>query len=373
VPAQRTQPIAIARSCATCGEAACFRHEHRAEPDPAGEPDLGRCAFLVDENWPELQEYVGHTHRPGDVLGLPLDGARWRLPRYHWRRRGFAQVGVAPLQTLRRAIAVRRAPAQGAARRDAEQIGAQRIAARLSRLLTPDVTKVVVAQSLLPFLWREGHLGGREVDVLMTRLPMGELHARLDRALAAHPERPTLGDFRAPRELVDAEAEALAYASRIITPHAEIAALYADKAITLGWRRPAVRPMVRPGPAPRRIAFPGPTVARKGAYEMRAAARALDLEVVRLGSELEGPGFWDGIKTRRIDAPGAPGQWLEEVAAVVQPAIAEDRPRHLLTALAAGVPVIATDACGLAAQSGLTIVPASDFGALVEALRTRLS
>jgi hypothetical protein len=371
-PTQRAQPIALARSCATCGETACFRHEHRAEPDPAGDPDLGRCAFLVDENWPELQEYVGHMHRSGDVLGLPLDGARWRLPRYRWQRPGFAQVGAAPLQTLRRAIAVRRAPAQGSARREAEQIGAQRIAARLSRLLTPDVTKVVVAQSLLPFLWREGHLGGREVDVLMTRLPMAELHARLDRALAAHPERPTLGDFRAPRELVNAETEALAYASRIITPHAEIAALYADKAITLGWRRPAVRPMVRRGPAPRRIAFPGPTVARKGAYEVRAAARALDLEVVRLGSELEGPGFWDGTKTRRIDAPGAPGQWLDGVAVVVQPAIAEDHPRHLLTALAAGVPVIATAACGLAPQSGLTIVPAGDPGALIEALRARL-
>jgi hypothetical protein len=255
----------------------------------------------------------------------------------------------------------------------AEQTGAQRIAARLSRLLTPEVTKVIVAQSLLPFPWREGHLGGREVDVLMTRLPMGELHARLDRALAAHPERSTLGDFRAAQELVNAEAEALAYASRIITPHAEIAGLYPDKAITLAWRRPPLRPAVRPGPAARRTAFPGPTVARKGAYEVREAARALDLEVVRLGSELEGPGFWDGVKTRNIDARSDARQWLEEVAVVVQPAIAEDRPRHLLTALAAGVPVIATPACGLAAQPGLTIVPPDDLGALVEALRARLS
>jgi hypothetical protein len=41
--------------------------------------------------------------------------------------------------------------------------------------------------------------------------------------------------------------------------------------------------------------------------------------------------------------------------------------------LAAGVPVIATAACGLAAQSGLTMVPAGDPGALIEALRARLS
>jgi glycosyltransferase involved in cell wall biosynthesis len=207
----------------------------------------------------------------------------------------------------------------------------------------------------------------------MTRLPMGELHARLDRALAAHPERSTLGDFRAPQELVHAEAEALAYASRIITPHAEIADLYPDKAIALGWRRPPVRQTVRTASAARRIAFPGPTVARKGAYEVREAARALDLEVVRLGSELEGPGFWDGVKIRNIDTPKDAGQWLDAVAVVVQPAIAEDRPRHLLTALAAGVPVIATAACGIAAQPGLTIVPADDPGALIGALRARLS
>jgi VanW like protein len=368
-PGEQAYPAAVARSCATCGETGCFRHEHRNPLADEG----GRCAFLVDENWPEFQEYVGRAHRPGDAFGLPLDGATWRLARYRWKREGFTQVGSAPLQAFHRAIAVRRAPAQGAARREAEQIGAQRIARRLSRLLTPDVTGVVVAQSLLPFLWREGHLGGREIEVLMTRLPMGELHARLDCALAAHPERPTLGDFRAAQELVEAETEALAYASRIVTPHAEIARLYAEKAITLEWRRPAVRPIVRPAPAPRHIAFPGPTVARKGAYELREAARALDLEVVLLGSELEGPSFWDGVKTRKFDPARGGDRWLEQVAVVVQPAIAEDRPRHLLMALAAGVPVIATPACGLAAQPGLTTVSADDLGALIAALRARLS
>jgi len=372
-PGEPAHPAAAARSCATCGETGCFRHENHNEDHGADETDIGRRAFLVDENWPEFQAYVERLHRAGDAFGLPLDGATWCLARYRWKRPAFAQVGSAPLQALRRAVAVRRAPAQGAARRDAEQIGSQRIADRLSRLLTPDVTRVVVAQSLLPFLWREGHLGGREVEVLMTRLPMGELHARLDHALGAHPERSTLGDFRAPRELVEAETEALAYASRIITPHAEIARVYADKAMTLEWRQPPVRASVRPAPASRRIAFPGPTVARKGAYELREAARALDLEVVLLGSELEGPGFWDGVKTQKFDPAGGSDRWFEQVAAVVQPAIAEDRPRHLLMALAAGVPVITTSACGLAPQAGLTIIPPDNPGALIAALRAAFS
>ena len=92
-----------ARTCATCGETGCFRHEHRIDSRHGGIPDDDRCAFLVDENWPEFQEFVENVRRSGDVLGLPLDGATWRLPRYDWKREGFADVGSAPLQALRRA------------------------------------------------------------------------------------------------------------------------------------------------------------------------------------------------------------------------------------------------------------------------------
>ena len=49
----------------------------------------------------------------------------------------------------------------------------------------------------------------------MTRPPMTELQTPLDLAFTAHPERATLGDFRAPLTVIEAEAEALAYASRI--------------------------------------------------------------------------------------------------------------------------------------------------------------
>jgi hypothetical protein len=116
-PSEQGHPAPVARSCATCGETGCFRHEHRGERSGGNEVDIGRCAFLVDENWPEFQEYVDRAHRPNDVFGLPLDGATWRLARYRWGREGFAQIDSAPLQALRRAMAVRGAPAQGAARR----------------------------------------------------------------------------------------------------------------------------------------------------------------------------------------------------------------------------------------------------------------
>ena len=82
-----------------------------------------------------------------------------------------------------------------------------------------------------------------------------------------------------------------------------------------------------------------------------------------LGSELEGEGFWDGVRTLRPSA-----DWLDGVAAVVQPAVVEEQPRRLLAALAAGVPVIATDACGIRPREGFTIVDAGDPAALAAAL-----
>ncbi len=343
-----------AHSCGTCEQTRCFRHEHA--PAPAG-----RTAYLVDENWPELRAYVARGRGDGDVLALPLDGARWRAGRYAWETDGFARVVPATAAALARSLRLRVA-ADGPARRAAELRSAEALARRLAQALTPEVTEVVVAQSLLPFLWRDGHLGGRRFAVLMTRMPMAEIEARLNAAAAAYPERRTLADFRADAALVAAETEALAAADGIVTPHAEIAALFGERAVRLDWARPKGR-MRDAAIVPKRIAFVGPTIARKGAYEVRAAARALDLKVVLVGGELEGEGFWDGVRTRRAGA-----DWLDGVAAVVQPALLEDAPRRLLVALASSVPVIATAACGLPAQDGLTLVPPGDADALIAAL-----
>jgi len=196
----------------------------------------------------------------------------------------------------------------------------------------------------------------------MTRLPMGVLQARLDAAFAVHPDRPTLADYRADPALAEAEAEALAAAEAVITPHAEIAALFGERATRLDWLAPAP-----PASAPRPgqvFAFPGPTVARKGAFELRAAAQRLGAAVRPLGAELEGSGFWSGLA---VDPPTGPA-WLDGVRAVVLPALAEAAPRSLLTALAAGVPVIATPACGLDPRPGLTLVPMDDVDGLAAAM-----
>lgn len=329
-----------AQSCESCDRTSCFRHGVAASE--------GKRAVLVDEYWPEFDAFVS-----GGLLCLPIKGPA----QYGWTTEKFASVQTATLTTLHRSFTMRRVP-DGPKRRALELAMSGRLARRYAKYLDADVTEIVVAQSLLPTLWRDGHLGGRKFSVLMTRLPMRALQERLDTVSRHHPERATLKDFRADPALLCAEDEALAAADAIVTPHADIAALFGDRAIVLNWKTP--QPRFRHAPGSRRIAFPGPTIARKGAYELREAARALNLEVVLLGSDLEGTDFWAGVRTTRDISNG--------VAAFVQPAFLEDKPRKLLAALAGGIPVIATAACGLPPQPGLTLVPAGDADALIAAL-----
>jgi len=196
---------------------------------------------------------------------------------------------------------------------------------------------------------------------------MTELQARLDEMVTLHPERRTLADYRAPAWLAEAETEALSAADAVVTPHAEIAALFGDRSIQLEWVSPPPTPRPTPGDV---IAFPGPALARKGAYEVREAARRLGLRIRPLGTDLEGQDFWDGVSLDRV---AGPGPWLDGVALVVQPAIVEAAPRKLLQALGAGVPVIATAACGLGERAGVTLVPPGDADALAGAIASVLN
>jgi hypothetical protein len=236
------------------------------------------------------------------------------------------------------------------------------LARHYARSLPFSATHLVISQTLLPFLWRDGVLGGRSFDVLMTRLPLADLQATLDRAARAWPQSPTLADFRADPALLEAESEALAAARRWITPHSEVARLAGAKAEKLAWHLPA------PGPARASrgtgIAFPASTLGRKGAYELRAVAKELDLPLLLGGPVLEGDGFWDGVR-----ATPANGALLEDAAVVVLPAWLEDQPRRLLQAVARRIPIVAADACGLDGLTGVRIAPTGDVQALYDSLK----
>jgi glycosyltransferase involved in cell wall biosynthesis len=187
------------------------------------------------------------------------------------------------------------------------------------------------------------------------------LEKALDRGAARHPESRTCGDFRAPRWLASAEAEALAAAGAWITPHSQIAKLAGSRAIHLPWHLPRCDTLEsKPGD---RIVFPASTLCRKGAYELREAASSLSLPLHCGAGFLEGPTFWNGVPASRIE-----GDCLYAARVVVLPAYVEHRPRRLLAALARGIPVIATPECGLEGMPGVTHVPSGDAAALETAL-----
>lgn len=180
-----------------------------------------------------------------------------------------------------------------------------------------------------------------------------------------HPDSLTLGDFRAPTWLLEYEAEALREAEQIVTPHSAVGKLFGAKAMLLPWEMPPTDSIRQPKNAANQktVLFLGPTVGRKGAYEVREAALRTGTKVLIGGRQLEGPDFWRGVDTA-LSGPN----WMTAVDAVVAPSIVESQPRKLLCALAAGVPVIATPACGLGNLGGVSTIPSLDPGALAAAI-----
>jgi hypothetical protein len=340
----------IAHTCTDCGVSACFRH---IEPQATAQ---SKSAYLLDECWPEFLLYVEEHLSPGDFVAAPALFGRYGSVR---RLGAKAQLLSTSVPAMWRAIRMR-AASTVPLRVEAQLKGSRQVAKAMAKDLPFEATHIVVAQSLLPSLWQNGGLGGRTFDVLMTRMPLSRLHSLLDDAGTRNPELKTLREYRAPQEMVEAEQEALATAQRVITPHAALAALFGERAVHLPWSLPKV-PRVQSGSI---VVFPGPTVARKGAFTLRSALVAMDCDLMILARNLEQSDFWQGV-----NLVPATENWLEHAAVVVQPALLEDNPRPLLRTVAAGIPVICTSNCGLGNLAGVTTV---EFGN-VEQLRAALN
>jgi hypothetical protein len=176
----------------------------------------------------------------------------------------------------------------------------------------------------------------------MTAMPMDAIEQALDAAAALHPEARSLRDFRAPRSLIDAERDALAAASTWISSHAAVCALAGAKARHVPWPMP--KPIARNARTPGnpRIFLAASPLARKGALELRAAVEAIGGVLVVPPGDAE-PGFFNAS----VERAASHLDGLRGADVAVLPAFVEHQPRGLLTAIASGIPVIATDACGL--------------------------
>ncbi|MDT4836042.1 hypothetical protein FQZ97_697250 [compost metagenome] len=113
--------------------------------------------------------------------------------------------------------------------------------------------------------------------------------------------------------------------------------------------------------------FAASALARKGARELAAALQGWPCRLRVLGSLSDDARLWHGIES--IQHMNWQGDGLAGAAVVVLPAHIEHAPRALLRAVAAGVPVVASTACGLAGVPGVHEVAPGDIDALRTALQ----
>jgi glycosyltransferase involved in cell wall biosynthesis len=123
------------------------------------------------------------------------------------------------------------------------------------------------------------------------------------------------------------------------------------------------------------VAFPASSLARKGALEKAEALRHLGWRLLVLGTPPSDPRLWGGIDVTYA-LQGDP-TWLARVDIVALPAYVEHAPRGLLAAIAHGIPVVASPACGLPRSlESIEVAPGeipSLITALQQALHARLS
>lgn len=349
-----------ANSCETCGVESCFRVLHEVESQDF-------TTIVVDEYYSEFDQFIKQNFGSGDRFLQPIDGARFKKANYAWSSKGFSSVSYQTLLTIERAVRSRKLAAQGAARQRNLLEMSERLADSYFKSIDPMSRKIVVQQNLLPHLYRNGALGGREYIVLMNALPMAKIQEKLDFAKSLHPESTTLGDFRADDKLVELETMALENATEIVTPHREIAELFGAKARLIDWKMPETAKIDRKQNAKPVVVFPASTVGRKGVYELRDALRGRDVELILMGPLIESGSFWDGFSFTR-DISG----WVSRADLVVLPAFVEHRPRRLLTAIANGIPVICSPECGIPDSEAVTIAKSGDSKALGEAIENVL-
>jgi glycosyltransferase involved in cell wall biosynthesis len=247
--------------------------------------------------------------------------------------------------------------------------------ADVGRLLRVEArhTHLVVDQSLLVPLAQTGALGGRTYEVFVHALPAVELQRRLDAAARRWPDVASLRDFRVSEAHCVMEAEALRRAQRLVTPHAEVArylrTTFIGKPVdTIDWLLPPPR-AERHARAPEAtpvVAFAASALARKGALEMANAMRHLGWRLLVLGSPSSDPRLWHGIEVEHVAYRDR--TWLARADVVALPALVEHSPRALLTAIAQGIPVVASPECGLSRSLGAIEVLAGDTAGLIAAL-----
>lgn len=344
--------------CYSCGNFECFKHPDRTSI----KQERAITTFILDDKWSEYDNYIKAISTDKDFFIVPLFKNKFiRTNRYDWTIKNSKNVKATSFVAIQRALQLRFASKTQNNIFSLSLRLDKKVANAAADLIPIESTHLVISQNLLPFIWEQGVLGGRTFDVLMSRLPMEKLHQRLDIAHKQFPESKTLNDFRASQLLIDLENIALTKARHIITPHKEIADTFNNKSIKLDWTLSTVNSKQ---PTGNKILFPASTLGRKGAYEIKRLAKELNLCVVLTSQSTEDKNFWNGVSTEF-----AGSNPFDNIRLVVYPTYVEHQPRLLLKALATGIPVITTTACGLSPTDNLTILPIGDYETLKQTVK----
>jgi hypothetical protein len=347
-------PSKEAHDCVACSATNCIEHIPNRDTER-------RSVAIVDEYWPEFDQWLNARLRPGDTLLMPKDASRWQTSAKTglvvatariaaWQRGLHTRLNAGSAPRLRR----------GLLDADAAMLGA------LAPKIPFDAEELILPISMLRAAHASMLTGGRRVIVLMNRPPLRVLHETLNRAALAWPAYASLSDFRAPEAAVRAEEAALALAAQLVTPHVWLARTmraYNIPIELLNWHHPEFRSTH--STVGRDVLLPASALARKGSPAVAHACASLGLRLRVLGTTTE---------------PGEAASWqaaaanpFEGVGVVVLPAFVEHQPRLLLAALARCLPVIASPECGLPrGQAGVHTVAAGDAGEVKDALRAAL-
>jgi hypothetical protein len=334
--------------CFSCGNTSCFNHVERVNKTK----NKNLTTFIVDDCWPEYDDYLQNKISDNDVIILPLkSNFLVKTKRYDWSSSNRIKNIIMWKSGLERALKIRFDSKNKNPFEFSLDLDEKLVKSMISKIPI-ESTHLVVSSNFLPFLEKYGALGGRTFDVLMSRLPFENLHQKLDLAFSKHSISKTLKDFRASNELIDFENKSLNKAQKIISPHFEVQKLFSKKAEIIPWVLPEITTNQSKG---KKILYLGSSVGRKGAYEVKKLVTELNLNICFMGKILENENFWMDVAIEHFN-----GNW-NEIGLILYPAYVENQPRQLLKAISRNIPVLISDACGISPTENIIVCETGNY------------
>ncbi len=329
-------------NCYTCGETSCHKNVDIKPKQIA----YGKTAFVLDAHIPEINPYLNELAKDDDYLLLPLDGKKRSKTNYKWIFNNKLITKEQKYTTLKRGLDTRKL-------KPGAQLQAilfkydQMLAEKMAKEIPYDVAHVVVAQNLLPHLWKTGILGGRSFDVVSNRLPMRLIQAQLDKAYKKHTNSDTLKDFRLDESYLNLEDQALQSANTIITGHTVCRDYFGSKAHYIS---PKIEKVNSNESGERKgIIFGSTPFARKGVLEFVEAVKGLDIPLFAPGKSGESTLIRSMFKE-------VPDNWTDTCKALFLPAYVEHNPKLVRKAIAHNIPVYVSSYVGLDPQENVHIL-----------------